>query len=132
MSQDSKLHPCQLCGACCASYRVSFYWLEADPEVENAVPLNYVEDVNLRYRCMKGTNEKHQPRCSALSGRVGKNVGCQIYTKRPSPCRNFKASFEDGYHQPRCDEARAKHGMKPLNKYDWKDYLDNLPRLQQL
>ncbi len=119
MSNAETLHPCQKCGACCASYRVSFYWLEAEPDVENAVPIEWTEEVNLRFRCMKGTNKKHHPHCAALSGRVGQKVGCEIYSNRPSPCRNFKASFEDGYHQPRCDEARAKHGLKPLTKYDW-------------
>ena len=119
MSNAETLHPCQKCGACCASYRVSFYWLEAEPDVENSVPIEWTEEVNLRFRCMKGTNKKHHPQCAALSGRVGQTVGCQIYLNRPSPCRNFKASFEDGYHQPRCDEARAKHGLKPLTKYDW-------------
>ena len=119
-SCKTNLHPCQKCGACCASYRVSFYWMEAEPNVENAVPVGFYEDVNLRMRCMAGTNAKHQPKCSALTGRIGQNVTCQIYHNRPSPCRNFKASYEMGIKEPRCDEAREKHGMPPLTKNDWK------------
>ncbi len=115
-----KLHPCQKCGACCASFRVSFYWIQAEDYIENSVPQNFIEDLDLSTRCMKGTNHKHQPKCSALSGRVGQIVGCTIYNNRPSPCRNFKASYENGHQEPRCDEARQKHGLKSLTKMDWK------------
>lgn len=117
------LHPCQTCGACCASYRVSFHWREAEPVVDDktdhSVPQEYTEDLDLDRRCMKGTNAKHKPSCVALMGEVGKSTQCLIYLNRPSPCRRFKASFEDGFHNIRCDEARAKHGLKPLTKYDY-------------
>jgi uncharacterized protein len=120
-SQDvEKIHPCQKCGACCASFRVSFYWIEAESYIENSVPQNFIEDLDLNTRCMKGTSHKHQPKCVALSGRVGDKVGCEIYLNRPSPCRNFKASYENGYQEIRCDEARSKHGLKPLTKSNWK------------
>ena len=108
----SDLHPCQKCGACCASFRVAFYWMEEVPE-------EYSVDLDISHKCMKGTEVKHQPKCVALKGRVGSFVGCEIYDKRSSTCRNFQASYEDGIHRPRCDEARAKHGMKPLQKNDW-------------
>jgi len=114
-----KLHPCQTCGACCAAYRVSFYWLAAAPQTENAIPQEFVEDLSESHSCMKGTNAKHNPKCAALSGRVGENVSCSIYLRRPIPCRLFKASFEEGVHCPRCDEARAKHGLAPLSNKDW-------------
>jgi Fe-S-cluster containining protein len=68
---------------------------------------------------MKGTNSKHNGRCIALTGEVGKKVACGIYEWRPSPCRNFMASYENGYHNPRCDEARAKYGLRPLVKSDF-------------
>ncbi len=114
------LHPCQKCGACCSFFRVSFYWLEADPSVDNPVPIEYTEDNGPRFRCMKGTNKKHHPKCDALSGSVGEIVSCMIYTNRPTPCREFTASYENGLKEPRCDEARAKHGLKPLTKDDYK------------
>lgn len=113
------IHPCQTCGACCASYRVAFYWLAAAPETENAIPLNFVEDLDESYRCMKGTNSKHHPSCCALKGRVGQFVSCDIYTSRPQPCRSFQASFENGQANSRCDEARAKHGLSPLTLKNW-------------
>ena len=124
MSQNKDfLHPCQTCGACCASYRVSFHWreAEADPDDKNdhSVPLELIEDLDLNRRCMKGTNQKHNPTCAALKGRVGDYVACQIYHNRPSPCRNFSASYENGEKNFRCDEARSKHGLKPLSKQDF-------------
>ncbi len=118
---SEKLHPCQKCGACCASFRVSFYWIQAEDYIENSVPQSLIEDLDPSTRCMRGTNNKHQPKCMALLGRVGQTVNCSIYFNRPSPCRNFKASYEDGFQQSRCDQARAKHGLKPLTKNDWKE-----------
>lgn len=117
------LHPCQTCGACCAAYRVEFYWLAAEPGTLQSVPQEFVEDLNQSHRCMKGTNSKHNPKCSALSGRVGEYVSCQIYLNRPSPCHAFKASHENGLHYKRCDEARAKHGLAPLTRHDWKPFV---------
>ena len=121
-AKTEALHPCQKCGACCASFRVSFYWLAAEPSVTNAIPQNFIEDLDQNTRCMKGTSNKHQPKFIALSGRIGEMVNCVIYENRPSPCRNFKASFESGYQEPRCDEARAKHGLKPILKSDWSEF----------
>ncbi len=68
---------------------------------------------------MKGTDVKHSPKCVALKGRIGHFVNCEIYENRPSPCHRFKASYEDGKPHPRCDEAREKHGLRPLCKQDW-------------
>lgn len=116
------LHPCVACGACCASFRVAFYWIESESNSEYRVPSNLVEDLDLRQRCMKGTNSKHHPKCIALKGKVGKQAYCSIYENRPTPCRAFSASYEAGVHQPRCDEARAKHGLPPLSREDWQKF----------
>ncbi|PTB84579.1 zinc/iron-chelating domain-containing protein, partial [Pseudidiomarina aestuarii] len=61
--------------------------------------------------CMQGTNQK-QPRCVALDGEIGVQVGCTIYANRPSPCREFIAGDEG--ENPFCDKARAQHGLPPL------------------
>ena len=37
---------------------------------------------------MKGTDEV-APRCIALTGEIGQQVGCSIYADRPSPCHEF-------------------------------------------
>ncbi len=120
MNQKEWIHPCQTCGACCAAYRVSFYWREAEKnDTTHPVPAAYWEDANSQYRIMKGTTHKHLPKCIALKGRIGDFVSCEIYESRPSPCKHFSASYEYGIHQIRCDEARAKHGLQPLHKRDW-------------
>lgn len=113
-------NPCVSCGACCAYFRVQFYWREANAgESEYVVPPGYYEDLTEFHRCMKGTAEKHHPKCRGLGGRIGRDAACTIYESRPSPCRQFKASYSDGRHHPRCDEARRAHGLLPLRKDDW-------------
>ena len=80
------------------------------------MPDGYYHETNQTFRSLK--NEKDlegRPRCNALGGEIGKGVACGIYANRPSPCRDFHHSYEDGGPQePRCDEARVKAGMKPL------------------
>lgn len=119
------MHPCQSCGACCAYYRVSFYWREAEEAADGRhgpVPVELTDDRDEFHRSMKGTSSKHHSRCVALEGKVGEGVACSIYTLRPSPCRDFEASFEDGTHRRRCDEARARYGLRPLTRKDWADF----------
>jgi Fe-S-cluster containining protein len=81
-------NPCIQCGACCAFFRVTFFWEEANPENSDSVPVEMTEPVNDLLQCMKGTNQPH-PRCAALSGEIGNNVGCKIYERRSSVCREF-------------------------------------------
>lgn len=88
------------------------------------VPLPLTEELDSSQRCMRGTNEKHQSRCAALGGRVGRDARCTIYERRPSPCRAFGASYEEGEPNPRCDQARAAHGLPPLSGQDWKTWKD--------
>src|SRR5262245_42193174 len=99
-------HPSVSWRACCANVRLQFYWREANRgESEHVVPPDLFEELTPLHRCMKGTADKHHPKCAALRGRIGESVSCSIYNDRPSPCRAFKASFEDGLRNPRCDEA---------------------------
>lgn len=114
---DHKPHPCLTCGACCAFFRVSFS--EGEIHGEYKVPIKETVDLGGGLRAMKGTEKKHGPACQCLEGRIGKAVSCRIYVNRSSPCRNFQASFEDGHHNLRCDEARARHGLRPLTKKDY-------------
>ena len=103
-SEPATRSPCQTCGACCASFRVSFYWAEAEA---NAIPPELTEQVNGTFSCMAGTNSK-TPRCAALQGVVGEDLSCRIYPQRPSPCREVQPG--DG----QCSRARAMHGLVPL------------------
>jgi Fe-S-cluster containining protein len=96
--------PCQHCGACCASFRVSFYFAEAQA---NHLPEDYVERINERFSCMAGTNTA-APRCEALAGTIGENVACRVYAARTSPCREVQPG------DAQCLKARAKHGLPPL------------------
>ncbi len=97
---------CLSCGACCAHFRVSFYWGEADDAPGGFVPAALTEQVHAHLRCMKGTNDT-PPRCVCLSGEVGKQVACTIYELRPSPCREFNVFEDDGRPNERCQRLRA-------------------------
>ncbi|MEJ8675616.1 YkgJ family cysteine cluster protein [Chromobacterium amazonense] len=103
---SEKSNPCQSCGACCANFRVSFYWAEAD-DGGGAIPSQFTEKVNDWTRCMRGT-WSNSPRCVALQGEVGRSVACGIYAARPSACREVEAG------SAQCHKARAAHGLAVL------------------
>lgn len=110
----SDLNPCMSCGACCAYFRVSFYWAEAD-DAGGPVPAALTEPVTPFLRCMSGTNQRHI-RCAALQGTPGESTCCTIYAQRPSPCREFVMSGENGEVNDACNRARAYYGLPPLYK----------------
>lgn len=114
------VHPCLSCGACCAFFRVSFHWSEADDATPQGVPVALTTDWNSTLRLMKGTETK-PPRCHALLGNPGERVACTIYSERPSPCREFTPSFENGVRNEACDKARAHYGLLPLTPEIWQD-----------
>lgn len=96
---------CQRCGACCAQFRVSFYWAEADDAPGGTVPVALTRPVGTLHRCMAGT-ETRPVRCIALQGEVGRSVGCGIYAQRSSTCRSVQPGDEQ------CLKARAAHGLE--------------------
>ena len=110
------VHPCLRCGACCAAYRVGFYWGET--EGDHPLPAELTVQVGPFRAAMAGT-ERHPPRCVALEGEIGVAVRCAIHPRRPSPCREFAPSWEDGTPNPRCDEVRARIGLSPLTTADF-------------
>ncbi|MBI5449950.1 MAG: YkgJ family cysteine cluster protein [Gammaproteobacteria bacterium] len=110
----SDITPCNRCGACCAAYRVSFYWAEAAPELGDAVPLELTEKVSPTLLAMQGTWDK-TPRCIALRGEVGAQTACSIYPSRPSTCRELQYSWQHGQPNERCDQARAAWNLPPLS-----------------
>jgi uncharacterized protein len=111
---------CQSCGACCASFRVSFHWSEADAALGGTVPPDRVEPVDFHFVCMRGTS-RQGGRCEALQGTIGQNVSCSIYACRSSTCREF------GDEPERCDAARAHHGLPPLDRSAEETYALRLP-----
>jgi Fe-S-cluster containining protein len=98
---------CQSCGACCASFRVSFHWSEADPALGGTVPPDLVEPAGFHFVSMRGTSVPGG-RCECLRGELGREVSCSIYDARSSTCRDF------GEDPVRCDAARAAHGLPSL------------------
>ena len=108
----SKTSPCLSCGACCAHFRVSFYWGECT-SAGGCVPDELVVQVNMTRVAMIGTDARPS-RCVSLSGEVGKGVACTMYERRSSTCREFEASWENGEHNPSCDAARAAYGLPSL------------------
>ena len=100
----SPLNVCQQCGACCAAFRVSFYWAET---LETGLSDDLVERVSAHLACMAGTNQP-AVRCRALQGEVGKDVTCTVYAARPSPCREVQPGSE------KCNKARARHGLPEI------------------
>lgn len=98
-------HPCLTCGACCAAFRVSFYWAEADLL---GLPESLTEKLNPFLSCMAGTN-RARPQCVALIGEVGNRVSCGVYEQRPSPCREVQPGDDQ------CRRARLRWGLPALS-----------------
>ena len=110
---DSAFNPCVACGACCAQFRVSFYWGEGEDAPGGWVPVQLTRRLNAHLRAMQGTDLPPH-RCVALAGEVGRQVSCTIYAHRPSPCREFDWRKEDGSLDERCTAARQEYGLPAL------------------
>ena len=111
---DEPTNPCLTCGVCCQYFRISFYQGECQSN-GGTVPDNKVVSITPFFVAMKGT-QHGGGRCVALSGEIGDNIGCQIYTQRPSVCRAYHVWDESGQPNPKCQELRKKHGLSPLEK----------------
>lgn len=110
-------NPCTHCGACCAYYRASFYWAEAEPSLGGTVPPELTEKLTEHMAMMKGTWGPN-PRCICLEGEIGVQVGCSIYPLRSSGCRDFPFAWDNGEPHDRCDKARAAWSLPPLPQPD--------------
>jgi uncharacterized protein len=97
---------CQSCGACCAAFRVDFSTHELQSK-GGCVPDGVTVEVTDHTARMRGTDHA-APRCAALSGQIGKAVGCGIYEWRPGPCRELEPGSDA------CLRARARHGLSAL------------------
>jgi Fe-S-cluster containining protein len=102
---DTADNPCLSCGACCKTFRVSFYWAEAE---ERGLPPGLVEPVNPHISCMAGTNSNN-PHCAALGKGDGGPMACGVYEHRPEPCREVQPG------DAKCQRARARHGLPALS-----------------
>ncbi len=107
---------CERCGACCASYRVDFHPSELAKIAGGAgVPVAMAIPLTPKLMRMKGTDDV-APRCIALQGEIGRQVGCCIYEHRPSPCHEFNPWAALGMVDAACDRARLRHGLRPLSE----------------
>lgn len=111
-------HPCLSCGACCAHFRVSLHWSEAEPSLGGRVPPGLTEPVRAHERAMRGTSQV-SPRCIALDADIGRYSRCTIHARRPTACASMPAAFESGAPSAQCDRARIAHGLAPLTPRDW-------------
>ena len=114
----SAVHPCLTCGACCAFFRVSFHWSEADPALGGTIPFELTEPLRIHERAMRGTSQAN-PRCIALDAEIGRYSRCKIHDRRPSVCALVPASWEFGVASAQCDKARVAHGLPVLAPADW-------------
>ena len=92
---------CQSCGACC-SY--SQNWPRFSIEDDAALALIPEQLVNARQSGMRCDGD----RCSALAGKVGDGVRCEIYAARPEVCRTCMPGDAE------CNMARKRFGMEAL------------------
>lgn len=113
LSQIPTSDACLSCGACCAFFRVSFYWAEGLAMLEA-----YTEAVTPVYSCMRGTNQQ-SPRCIALSGTIGEHVSCTMYEVRSSSCKEVQIADD------KCNKARHAHGMIPFTYIEHDDSMNN-------
>src|SRR5690242_7732 len=113
-------HPCLSCGACCAAFRVSLHWSEADPALGGRVPVELTEPVRTHELAMRGTSRAN-PRCIALDADIGRSSRCTIHARRPSTCRAVVPAWESGAASEQCDRARRMHGLPALAAEDWSD-----------
>jgi uncharacterized protein len=112
MPNDPKENPCSDCGLCCSHFRIGFYAGEVEGGLGGFVPSEKVIKFNDVRAVMKGT--ENGGRCIALTGEIGKNVGCSIYHNRPTPCREFPVWEENGRANAKCNELRQKHGLPTI------------------
>lgn len=93
-----EIFDCQSCGACCAySAEWPRFSLESDEEIA-AIPEAMIAKDESGMKFENG-------RCAALTGEVGKHVGCSVYTARPHVCRTCMPGDEE------CKIARAEFGF---------------------
>jgi len=89
---------CQTCGACCAySAEWPRFSLETDEEIAR-IPDTFIAADLSGMKFEAG-------RCAALTGEVGKHVGCAVYADRPQVCRTCMPGDEE------CKMARAEFGF---------------------
>jgi len=104
---------CLSCGACCAAFRVDFHCADLDSAEHPGVPVALTVLLTATLVRLRGTDAA-PPRCVALEGKIGEQVSCTIYERRPGPCRDFAPYAPLGIGDDACDRARRRYGLLPL------------------
>lgn len=95
MTDVDPMFDCTSCGACCA-YDASWPLVGPEDAGPHGPPPELVRKGAMRWT---GT------RCIALDGEIGACVGCRIYARRPSVCRDCAPG------SVACRIARRHHGL---------------------
>lgn len=104
---------CQVCGACCVTYRITMPRQELDSMPGGHVPAALTQPYTATTACMR-EHPDTPGRCIALSGTVGVEVHCTIYPHRPEACREFAPLAQIAIGDEACDAARRRCGLPPL------------------
>lgn len=105
--------PCQSCGACCITFRITLPRIELDSVPGGRVPVALTEPYTATTACMR-EHPDMPGRCIALEGVVGVRVSCTIYAHRPAACSEFAPLSALGIGDDACNEARRRQGLPPL------------------
>jgi len=104
---------CCRCGACCCTFCITLPRVDLASQSGGWVPDDLTVPYTPTTTCMR-ENPDQPGRCIALEGSVGESVRCTIYDRRPAACRDFAPLSALGMGDEACDEARRRHGMRPL------------------
>ncbi len=102
---------CQRCGACCVNSDENRAEGFRDyVQVFRTDALARQPELLKRFTVRNRRGELHmkldlEGRCVALEGRLGKRVGCSLYSVRPEVCRRVQAGSDE------CLRARRERGM---------------------
>jgi len=102
---------CRRCGACCVnlpSNRLEGFtsWVEIEAGDHILTRADLVKKLVVYDRDqVPHLRLTDDGRCMALRGALGREVGCSVYSDRPSPCRRVQAG------DALCQRYRHEHGL---------------------
>ena len=77
-------NPCLACGACCAYFRASFHWSEAEPAAGGLTPPHLTTKLTAHHAVMRGT-EQQPPRCIGFTARSARTFAASFTPCGPRP-----------------------------------------------
>ena len=102
------MHPCMNCGACCATYRVAFHWMETiHGPVGPGVPEALTQPLDAHRLVMAGTK-----RAVLVDGKAREIGYASMYELRGLLCDLSRGVSLDG-NDPRAGRPRCARGPDP-------------------